>query len=58
MEWRREFPDKYYEEDKMASACNYILDELIRQIDVLKKENLELKEQKSSSFTEVLKQGN
>ena len=39
-EWRREFPDKYYEEDKMASAGNYILDELIRQIDVLKKENL------------------
>tara|TARA_R100001594_G_scaffold15475_8_gene32458 strand:+ start:6707 stop:6904 length:198 start_codon:yes stop_codon:yes gene_type:complete len=65
MEWRREFPDKYYEEDKMASAGNYILDELIKQINLLRKENerltkenLELKEKSSSSFAEVLKQGN
>jgi len=65
MEWRREFPDKYYEEDKMGSAGNYILDELIRQINLLRKENerltkenLALKEKSSSSFAEVLKQGN
>jgi len=64
-DWRREFPDKYYEEDKMESAGNHILDELIKQINLLRKENarltkenLELKEKSSSSFAEVLKQGN
>ena len=38
-DWRREFPDKYYKEDKMGSAGNYILDELIKQINLLRKEN-------------------
>jgi len=49
----------------MESAGNHILDELIKQINLLRKENarltkenLELKEKSSSSFAEVLKQGN
>ena len=49
----------------MGSAGNYILDELIKQINLLRKENerltkenLELQEKSSSSFAEVLKQGN
>lgn len=66
-EWRREFPDKYYEVDEMGYGYrpgNYIFDELINQINLLKKENerlkeenLELKKAATTSFSEVLKQG-
>ena len=47
-EWRREFPDKYYEVDEMGYGYrpgNYIFDELINQINLLKKENERLKEE-------------
>ena len=66
-EWRREFPTKYYEVYEMGygyRAGNYIFDELINQINLLKKENerlkeenLELKKAATTSFSEVLKQG-
>ena len=66
--WRREFPDKYYEVDDMGygyRAGNYIFEELLNQIKQLKAENEKLKEEneklknkEESSFSEILKQGN
>ena len=47
-DWRREFPNKYYEVDDMGygyRAGNYIFEELLNQIKQLKAENEKLKEE-------------